>query len=99
MQNENTAFLTLILLGLLSAAPVALYHLFNGLVYVFKKDMERNRQERAARAMAKAQRAQQVAEEPRERRSKSDPWKSFAAWNAYCYEEHQYYDRLHRGIY
>lgn len=97
MEKDRLPFGVLVLLGLLAALPIAVFLLIKGICVVVAKSRANEaviREVEAAKAQAAAPRV-----ERRQKRSGSHFWETFAAWNAYCYEENQYYDRLHRGIY
>ena len=101
MYEDRLPFGVLLFLGLLAAAPLAIFYVCKGLVYVIKKDIERNKKAKLAKQAQMAAEAQAQQSRPRRsaRNSGSDSWSKFWAWNAYCYQENDYYDRMSRGLY
>ena len=101
MYEDRLPFGVLLFLGLLAAAPIAVFYVCTGLFYVLKENIEQTKQAKLAKQARMAAEAQERQSRPRrsERKSGSDGWSKFWAWNAYCYQENDYYDRMSRGLY
>ena len=92
MYEDRLPFGVLLFLGLLAAAPVAAYYVCKGIYIVLKRNIEQTRQAKLAKQAQMAAEAQKRQSRPRRsvRKSGSDGWAKFWAWNAYCYQENDY---------